>query len=176
MLGVPEGWLPWVLAGTVVFIFALPAVFKWIETRLIGQIARENHAFAQAHSVTLLTDLFITQRAPLLMTYMSKFFSGVLFIIVSLCIVAVFRFDLFLLVLGFSVVVGLGVITISLRNVINLKKQLPLRADYVTDAQFAYDPKRKEQLHLLRAVASPARRHYFEHELNNWATGAGKRR
>lgn len=169
MLGVSEAWLPWALAGAVVVIFALPALFKWIETLLIGQIARENHAFAQMHTVTLLTDLFVTQRGPLLMTYMSKFFSGVLFIIVSLCIVAVFRFDLFLLVLGFSLVVGLGVITISLRNVINLKKQIPLRADYITDAQFAYDPTRKQQLHLIRAVASPARRLYFEHALSNWA-------
>ena len=167
--GLPETWLPWALSGLVAAIFAMPALLKRFETVLIARIVYENHTFAETHRVMLLTDLFVTQRGPLLITYLCKFFSGGLFILVSLCIVAIFRFDLFLLVLGFSLVVGFGVITISLPNIINLKELLPLRASYVTDAQFAHDPKCKQQLHLVRSIAVPAREQHFERVLRSWA-------
>lgn len=169
MIGLSETWLPWALAGFVALMFAMPAFLKRIETRLIAQIAKENHHFAQTNKVMLLSDLFITQRGPVLMTYMCKLFSGLLFIIVSLCVVATFRFDLFLLVLVFSAIVGGGVIAMSLRNIVNLSTQPPLRAAYVTDAQFEHDPTKKQQLHLVRSIASSSREQHFRKVLNNWA-------
>lgn len=170
MIGLPETWLPWVLAACVAITFAMPALLKRFETRLIAQIAKENHRFAETHKVMLLTDLFVTQRGPQIMTYLSKFCSGILFILAALAVVAIFRFDLFVLVLLFSLIVGGGVIAISLRNILKLNAQIPLRAAYVTEAQFAHDPKRKQKLHLVHAISATSREQHFRQVLNNWAT------
>lgn len=168
MLGLSETSLPWALAGLVALMFAMPALLKRVETRLISQIAKENHRFAQTHKVMLLSDLFITQRGPTLMIFICKLFSGMLFILAALYVVATFRFDLFLLVLVFSATVGCGVVAIGLRNIINVSLQPQLRAEYVASAKLEHGAETDHRLYMVRSVASPWREKHFQSVLKNW--------
>lgn len=171
-IGLPDIFLPWLMACVVVIVFAMPALLKRFETRLIAQIIKENHRFAEDKKIPLLLDLFITQRGAQIVALLGKLGSGVLFILIAFIVIAILRFDLFVLVLLFSIVVGVGVVVFGLRNINRVSAQLPLRTAYIADAQHAYDPDRKQKMALLRTIPAPSRERHFQRVIKNWANSS----
>lgn len=167
--GLSMSWLPVVLSGVVLTIFAAPAVLKIIETRQISKIVRENYDFIGKVKLNVDIDLFAITRIPNFITSMVKFFSGTLFIIAALLVIVLFRFDLFLVVLASSIAVAIGVVLGSWRNINNIDLLKPLRAVYIEEAQKSYDSSKKYPIEDILVVPSKSRNAYYSQVISNWA-------
>lgn len=167
--GMPMSWLPFVLSGVVLTIFAAPALLKSIETRQISKIVRENYHFIGKAQLSVDIDLFAITRIPNLITSMVKFFSGALFIIAALLVVVFFRVDLFLMVLASSVAVAIGVVLGSWRNINNVDLLKPLRTVYIEEAQQSYNASKKHPIEDITTLPSKSRNAYYSQVISNWA-------
>lgn len=168
MLGLSDAWLPWLLAFLVMSVFLMPSLLKILETRLIGNITKENHNFCLEQKVSLKTDLFVTVRSAPLLTTLCRFFSGALFILISLVIVALFRFDLFLLVLLISLMIAFIVISSNWRQIMRTAEQSPKQLEYITAARQDFNPEADLPLEDVPTFATQTREIHFSTILGNW--------
>jgi len=168
-LGLSDAWLPWLLAALVVGIFMMPGILKIFETRIIARIARRNHEFCLEQEVFLKTDLFVTTRAPALLLFLCRFFSGASFIIIALAIVALFRVDLFVIVLIISIAIAILVVFSNSRQIIRDAEQIPQQSAYITAARRAFDTERSAEIEEITISASTARETHFNTTLGNWS-------
>lgn len=134
-LHVPLEYLPIVAPILVAMIFGLPALLKKLEMAQLDHIVREVHEAIGETTMVLRTDLFVVLRVPSYLVFAAKFCSGLLFVIIALGVVAVFRFDLFLLILVMSIIIAVAVTLSSLRQVNTHKALSPLRNAYVREAR-----------------------------------------
>lgn len=169
MLGLSDVWVPWLLALLVVGVFMMPALLKFFETRIIAKVTKECHRLCLEQEVHLKTDLFVTTRVPGLLVNLSKFFSGALFIIISLFIIALFRIDMFILVLVVSIAVAVIVVFSSWRQITRASEVSPKQTAYITAARRAYNSKVTAEIEEITISASTAREAHFNTILRNWA-------
>lgn len=170
MLGLSDAWVPWLLALLVVGIFMMPAFLKIFETRIIANITKENHTLCLEQEVHLKTDLFVTTRVPGLLANLCRFFSGALFVLISLVIVALFRIDMFILVLVVSIALAVIVVFSNWRQITRTAEVGPRQAAYITTARRTYNPEVTAEIEEITVSASSAREAHFNTILGNWAT------
>lgn len=134
-LRVPLDYLPFALPVLVAVVFSAPAFVKKLEMAQLDFILRDIHKAIGQTTLVLRLDLFAVQRIPAYLIYATKLFSGLFFVVISLCIVAVFRLDLFILIFAVSIIIAIAVTLSSLRQINRLKALSPMRSDYVTEAR-----------------------------------------
>ncbi|MGH1354049.1 MAG: hypothetical protein ACRBBS_03065 [Thalassovita sp.] len=134
-LHLPLEYLPIIAPIVVAFIFGLPALLKKWEMTQLDHIVGDIHRAIGETSMVLRTDLFTVLRVPAYLIFATKFCSGLMFVVIALGVVAVFRFDLFLLILLMSIIIAIAVTLSSLRQINTLKALSPMRNAYVLAAR-----------------------------------------
>ncbi len=168
-IGISHAILPWVLAVVVLALFLLPAILKRGELVLVRKIVQEAHEFVGKVGVSYATDLFVIRRMPALMVALVRVLSALIFIFAALLVVAILRFELFLLVLAASLVIGAAVIALSLRNIIIVKEQAPLAAEYSRRVIEAHQSGPDAATRVPANVQGPQRDAYFQNVLSYWS-------
>jgi hypothetical protein len=164
--------LPVVVPILVVLVFGAPALLKKVEMAQLDRIVHDILEMIGNSSVFLRTDLFVVQRIPAYLIYATKFCSGLLFVVISLCVVAVFRIDLLVLILFASIIIAIAVTLSSLRQINTLKALSPMRNAYVRAAREAHrDAMGARSLGTVDEVplrVGAARRAWLERSASNW--------
>ena len=134
-LHVPLDYLPIAVPILVALIFGLPALLKKFEMAQLDQIVHDIHRSLGTSAFVLRTDTFMALRIPAYLVYATKFCSGLMFVIVALGVVAVFRIDLFFLILLIAIIIAIAVTLSSLRQINAIKALSPMRSAYVLEAR-----------------------------------------
>lgn len=169
MLGLDDSSLPIILALLVMIVFMMPSFLKILETRLIARITKDVHRRCLDQKVSVSIDFFVTSRGPILLTNMCRFFSGTLFIVIALVIVALFRIDLFSVVLAISFSIVAIVVISNWHQISHTADLVPKQLSYIREARHAYDPKRAMPITEVPTHKSTAREAHFNTSLRNWA-------
>lgn len=134
-LHVPLEYLPIAIPILVALIFGLPALLKKFEMAQLNHIVHDIHRLVGESELVLRTDIFTALRIPAYLVYATKFCSGLMFVIVALCVVAVFRVDLFFLIFLIAIIIAAAVTLSSLRQINAVKALSPMRSTYVLRAR-----------------------------------------
>jgi hypothetical protein len=170
--GLPGDAVPYVVAAILCFIFALPSQVKKWETKLLSSIIRSIHKVLEGKGVLLPTDLFVITHIPSFLNHAVQFLSGMLFLVIALFIIMIFRFDLFILILGASFIIMGSIVLTGGRRINSEQAIVPLRSSYIEEARNAYreemGEKKRRSATEVPILSSASRGLYFNAALTHW--------
>lgn len=157
--------LPVLLSLSVLLVFSLPALSKMVEMKLLSKIAYESSSFVSRKGLDVSTDVYVIQKLLALLFNIARFFSGALFILVALVVVAFFKVTLFLFIFIASVAISSIVVLTGLKNIIETAKVGPFKVEYIKTVREGHA---KKTLDEIPTTESENRGLYIDLVSKNW--------